>query len=411
MALGVLLLCIPATLVGAEMRVLIPSYEGDELARVREWEKTWAGKRVDKTNADQVKDFLFDEQLKVLKDPEYMNAKEYWFEIIPYRQAQFSKGQIEMTRKCAPLAKLDGDELVDYKNMSGFIFPEPKSGIEAALNFDMQSKGDSRSEITDGTVVEPRTGLERQSGRTRTEMYWTGRAYADPYPVMPDNKKDFRRTLYSRHLSPRDFQGMTILEIKYNDSKHIDDEWIYMPNFRRIRRISNAQRGDAIDGTELLFDDDGGWYDHVTRNKYKLLGRRELLLVRHCDKAKVQKVKGAGVYNGVTRERIKTYEIEAIYKEPNYTYSRQVWYLDPEEWMILIKKCWDEDGKMWRVNENFNQAVKTVTGEEAFVPAGTMSWDVRGRHASINIVPETTDVGKNVPSSVFTLNALQKMAY
>ena len=402
---------LPMLVYGEEMRILVPAYEGDELAKIREWEKTWAGKKIDKTNVDQVRDFLFEEQVKVIKDPEHMNAKEYWFEIVPYQKAQYSKGQIEMTKKNAPLAKLNGDELVDYKNMAGFIFPEPKSGLEVAYNFDMQTKGDARSEITEGYVVEPRTGLVRQSGRARKEMFWSGRTYTQPYPNIPDNPKDFRRTLFSKHLSPKDFEGMTILEIKYEDFKTHDDEWIYMPNFRRIRRVSHAQRGDNIDGTELLLDDDGGWYDHVVRNNYKLLGRKELLLARHTDQKKMTWPKNSGIYLGVTRERIKMYEVEAIYKEPHYTYSKQVWYVDPENWLILIKKTWDEDGKLWRMNENLYQVIKTVAGEEAFVPAGTMSWDVRGRHASINIVPETKDVGKNFPLSQFNLNALQQYNY
>ena len=405
------LLFLASSTPGEEKRILIPSYEGEELAKVRNWEKTWAGKKVDKTNVDQVKDFLLEHQVKVLKDPQYMNAKEYWFEIVPYKQSQHSKGQVEMTKKNAPVARLDGDVLVDYTNMAGFIFPEPKSGVEVAYNFDMQTKGDSRSEVTDGYVVEPRTGIARQSGRMRIEMYWSGRTYSQPYPNLPDNKKNFRRTLFSRHLSPADFKDMTVLEVKYNDMHVEDDEWIWMPNFRRIRRQTHAQRGDNIDGTELIYDDDGGWYDHVARNTYKLLGRKELLLVRHLDRSKMKWVPGSGVYNGVNRERIKTYEVEAVYKQPHYTYSKQIWYVDPEQWLILIKVCWDEDGKLWRMNENFYGTQKTVGGEEAYVPGGTMSWDILGRHASVNAVPETKNIGKNFSTSQFSLNAMQKQAY
>ena len=37
-----------------------PSYEGEELTKVREWEKTWVGKKVSTANIDQVKDLLPD---------------------------------------------------------------------------------------------------------------------------------------------------------------------------------------------------------------------------------------------------------------------------------------------------------------------------------------------------------------
>ncbi len=412
------LFCVLITLIfvssfaaAAEMRFFVPSYEGDGLKRVREWEKIWAGKRIDKTNVGQVKDFLLESQVKVLKDPAYMNAKEYWFEIVPYRRAVYSRGQIAMTKKNAPVARLEGDMLVNYRNMAGFIFPQPKTGIEVMYNFDMQTRGDSRWEIPEGYVVEPRTGLVREQSRKRIEMFWSGRTFNQPYPNIPKNPKDFRRTLMSKLLSPADFVDNGILEIKYNEPEREDDEWFWMSRFRRIRRISQAQRGDNIDGTELIRDDTDGWYDHISRNTYKLLGRKELLLVRHQDMSKANWVKGTGVYNGLQRERVNTFEVEAVYKKPHYTYSKQVFYIDPEQWNILIKKCWDEDGNLWRVNENLYMQRKTIGGEQAYVPAGTLNWDVYGRHASFNLIKEVKDIGKNWPSSTFTVHYLQKLAY
>ena len=43
-----------------EMPLYVPSYEGEELAAVREWEKTWAGKRVDKTFNCMDEDICYD---------------------------------------------------------------------------------------------------------------------------------------------------------------------------------------------------------------------------------------------------------------------------------------------------------------------------------------------------------------
>ena len=163
--LGVLPLLFLATLsLGAEMRIFVPSYEGEELAKVREWEKTWVGKKVDKTNVDQVKDFLLEPHVRIIKDPMYMNAKEYWFVIRPYEEGKYSKGQMEMTKKYAP-AKFDstGDNLVDYGKIAGFPFPEPKSGVEVAYNYDAQSRGDSRWWYSIGSVVDPRTGFCRDA--------------------------------------------------------------------------------------------------------------------------------------------------------------------------------------------------------------------------------------------------------
>jgi outer membrane lipoprotein-sorting protein len=395
-----------------EMPLYVPSYEGEELAAVREWEKTWAGKRVDKTNVDQVSEYLLDPVAQIIRDPEYMNAKEYWFEIIPYRQAYRSKGQIEMTKKCVPIAKLDGDNLVDYENMAGNIFPQPKSGIEVAYNFDMQTYGDSGQFLPGGSVVEPRTGFDRESTRDVTRQYWVHRVYTEPFGNTPQNKKKFHYTQHSVMLSPPDFFGNVILEVKYSDLTRDTDKWVFMNRFRRIRRVTTTQRADQIDGTEMIFDDSPRfWGDHVNRNNYKLLGRKELLQVRHQDTTKAVWAEKSGVYNGLQRERINTYVVEAVYKKPNYAYTKQVWYLDPETWIILTKQCWDEDGNFWRHHEEHFKHVKTINDEYAYTTDVRTGWDMKGRHASHNKGKRTENVGKFFKAKMFSVHNIQKRSY
>jgi len=41
-----------------EIRYPVPAYEGKRLAKVRQWEKTWVGKKIDPTTVDKVKDFI-----------------------------------------------------------------------------------------------------------------------------------------------------------------------------------------------------------------------------------------------------------------------------------------------------------------------------------------------------------------
>jgi hypothetical protein len=50
---------------------LIPAaYSAEELAKVRAWEKTWAGKTIDKTNIDQVAEFMPESYVGIYKVPE-----------------------------------------------------------------------------------------------------------------------------------------------------------------------------------------------------------------------------------------------------------------------------------------------------------------------------------------------------
>jgi hypothetical protein len=61
----------------------IASYEGAELAKVREWEKTWVGKKIDASNLDQVKEFLPENLAALIKDKATWG--DGWFTIVPYQ--------------------------------------------------------------------------------------------------------------------------------------------------------------------------------------------------------------------------------------------------------------------------------------------------------------------------------------
>ena len=60
--------------VSAEVVYPVPSYDNEALTAVREWEKTWAGKKIDKTNIDQVAEYLPESFVSVYKDPEKWGA-------------------------------------------------------------------------------------------------------------------------------------------------------------------------------------------------------------------------------------------------------------------------------------------------------------------------------------------------
>ncbi len=60
-------------------------YQGADLEKVREWEKTWVGKRINKDNIDQVKELLSDQFYEMFKNPTDWGADDIWFDIVPYQ--------------------------------------------------------------------------------------------------------------------------------------------------------------------------------------------------------------------------------------------------------------------------------------------------------------------------------------
>jgi len=152
-------------------------------------------------------------------------------------------------------------------------------------------------------VVDCKTRFERETEQHRWELYWIGRCDVPPTPAFSKevNPRGIARSFFQRHAAPADFVDTTMLEIKYKDPHRMEDLWVYTAMFRRIRRYANNQRTDSIDGTDMIYDDQDGWYTSVLHNTYEFKGREDLLVVRHQDAAKVERIKDrdtGAVYSG-----------------------------------------------------------------------------------------------------------------
>ncbi len=66
-----------------------------------------------------------------------------------------------------------------------------------------------------------------------------------------DNEK--RTVIF--YLTPKNIQDTAFLTYDYADNAVDDDQWLYLPGMRKVRRISAADRGDYFLGTDFSFED------------------------------------------------------------------------------------------------------------------------------------------------------------
>jgi hypothetical protein len=52
------------------------------------------------------------------------------------------------------------------------------------------------------------------------------------------------------YRSPKNVKGTGFLTFDYADTQHDDDQWLYLPAMRKVRRISASDRGDYFLGTD-----------------------------------------------------------------------------------------------------------------------------------------------------------------
>ncbi len=416
------LLLLSSPCLAEELTFPTPSYQGEELTQVREWEKTWVGEKVTTANVDQVKELLPDAVYHIMKHPkDYGAENDIWFEVVPYQEYEISPGLIESTKKYGFQAQLDENlDLMNYGKAAGIPFPQldttdlTLAGTQAAWNFDAFTHGDSNYiNNKPANIVDCRTKLERSSGQYRWMLFWSGRTDVPPKPEFPKNKRKIHRTFFQRMTDPPDFADTTVLEVKYQDTARDCDLWIYTAMFRRIRRYTTKQRSDMIDGTDLIYDDHDGWYTHINLNNYKLIGQRDYLVARHQEEPHetLSRTTGQGFWNGVQRERVKCWVLEVVNKDPNYIYGKRIWYLDPENWQMNVQEMYDRQGRLWKLMEMFYNEYEMEEAEGVVTNINSEhTIDLIRRHGSVGQW-EIYSIGKTLDKRIFTVANLQQLTY
>src|SRR5439155_17051650 len=81
-------------------------------------------------------------------------------------------------------------------------------------------------------------------------LYYNGRLVVDPKPEMPNASGSRFQEFVGPILAPYDLKGVGLLTYRYIDPAKPDASFLYLPVLRRVRRLSTAQRSDAILGTD-----------------------------------------------------------------------------------------------------------------------------------------------------------------
>jgi outer membrane lipoprotein-sorting protein len=122
-----------------------------------------------------------------------------------------------------------------------------------------------------------------------------------------------------RFLEPADVRDTGFLVWSYAEEGKSDDQWLYLPALKRVRRIAARERSRSFMGTDFTYDDLGD--RKPSEDRHTLLGE--------------EKVDGRPCY-----------KIEAVPRDPGYVYSRRVAWIDKENFLILKGEFYDKQGKL-----------------------------------------------------------------
>lgn len=178
------------------------------------------------------------------------------------------------------------------------------TGLDIVKMWDERPAGKDLSTKANFTLINKR-GQQRVR---KTHRYWIDMA----------GKKGFDEKTIIFFDKPSDVKGTALLNWSYVTIDKDDDQWLYLPALRKIKRIASSDKEKAFMGSDLTFDDMGD--RKVVEDDHKLL-RTEEVNGRSC------------------------YVIEMIPKKKDYMYSKKIKWIDSQTFTDYRIDFFDRKGR------------------------------------------------------------------
>jgi len=354
------------------------------------------GDTIGKANIDKVKDLVPPGVEWCLQHGMTMTIK-------APRDITLPKRYVEATEKYSSQVKLAPNGLKLENYVAGMPFPtidpnDPQAAVKIMWNYEYRPffiddfrEGDFGSYTGPLTYDKPMT-IERALwiGDVR-RLYYNGRLYVDPKPELPNPEGVRYKESLHPIMSPFDLKGIGLLDFRYIDAARQDDTWLYLPQLRRVRRLSSAQRSDALFGQDADADSFFGYSGHIAWMEWKLLGVKDALGAVHTENWPLKQCPGGADFIFCDAwEKRPVYVIEGVSKLPQYAFSKRVLYIDRQGWLTLYEDMYDRAGQLWKTwIDMFNYKKKAIDNarftyeDEMPFYAGGAVIDTQLNHATI----------------------------
>ena len=149
----------------------------------------------------------------------------------------------------------------------------------------------------------------------KTRRYW----------IDMEGKNGFNEKTIIFFDKPSDVKGTSLLNWSYSKINKDDDQWLYLPALRKIKRMASADKEKSFMGSDLTYDDMGD--RDVEEDEHRLTGTEDI--------------------NGNS-----CYIIEMIPLDRNYMYSKKIVWIDREEYIDYRIDFYDRKGRFLKRQEN-----------------------------------------------------------
>ncbi|WP_428311425.1 DUF1329 domain-containing protein [Hydrocarboniphaga sp.] len=293
---------------------------------------------------------------------------DYKMRVYPTIRTGYFPPEIEAaTIANATAASLEGSDSVKGAKL-GFPFPIPKSGAEVIWNHKLKFKGDAARRYNNQAIVKP------------DGSYLITKLVEDVKFVYAniEHPGDGKLSAFyqSETLAPARVAGqITLVHETADQSSGGRAAWIFSPALGRVTRAPDVGYDNPAVGTdgEQFNDQIDVFNGALDRYSWKLIGKKEIYIPYNSYLINSPKVK----YKDILRahhinqdlaryELHRVWVVEATLKPgQRHQFAKRVFYVDEDSWSIAVVDCYDERGKLWKVQEAHLLTapfVPTVTG-------------------------------------------------
>jgi hypothetical protein len=231
---------------------------------------------------------------------------------------------------------------------------DPDAGRKALWNYNYRVSGDDmKAKNYMMFKKRSKTGRLVKGTMDLARLQFSGRAYVDPKPALPDNPNDiWWAQILKSNIAPA--TGMRTLIWRYNDPSKNDDLWNYIPTLRRTLRMLSSERATPIHGSVTTWDDAGGFDGRMADFNFKMIRQRKMLVLRNTTRWSTDLPNGM-IDNLVPcgpdepYELVNLWEIEITPKnDPRYPFPVRTVWMDPEAEMLFYAEVFDKQGQLWK---------------------------------------------------------------
>jgi hypothetical protein len=324
------------------------------------------GDMIDYSNLDRIQNYL---------PPEVWKHREFFF----YEGMRMRIGKVHadyspseerkaLTAQYAGQARIGPDDSLENYTL-GLPFSDidlendPQAGAKLAWNMDY------KHDALEGHGSWYFTYWDE--GGERLPLYYEGKGWLMRLTNRTDRadkggrvfKKEKRKGAGGIEVTaPFDVRGFLGLGYRYissdgpRDKAKGEDIWVYIPDLRRVRRISAARRMDSVSGTDFTPDDAGSFSGIPPQFSWKYIGEGEVLtpldtqsLGYPYDKDRNFGKTGLSFADDVWDLR-KVYIIEQTPKEEGHPYSRKRIWIDQQTHNALYSTAYTRrEDELWKI--------------------------------------------------------------